>query len=128
MKQTVEEAAQAAFPYIWPKNGQGEDIVQRVGQRAPGIRKCEDKQKAFIDGSAWQKQQGIDWIRCDMELPAPFERTNFGANSLQVLISDGLNLSNTHYAYSHAGEGIGWFALVFTPTHWAIINLPKTDE
>lgn len=109
MKQTLEQAA--------------EQYGRRINAEHPSNAATH-----FLAGSAWQKQQGIEWIRCDRELPAPFERTNFGVNSLQVLVTDGLNLSNTYYSYSHDAVGYGWFAIVFTPTHWAIINLPKTNE
>lgn len=107
-KQTVEEAAQAFA------NGHYGNI--------------NTLRRGFLAGSAWQKQQGIEWLRCDMELPPSVHRTAFGADSNYVLVTEGNVFEKSYYTYEENGEGLGWYRLPFTPTHWALINLPKTDE
>lgn len=53
-KESVEEAAKKMadiiLPYVWPKNGLGEEIVQRVGQNAPFSKKHRKEQQRFIHG------------------------------------------------------------------------------
>ncbi len=47
-EQEAKEYADKAFPYVWPKNGLGEEIVQRVGQKPPNSKKHSIIHKKII--------------------------------------------------------------------------------
>jgi len=55
LQQEAEKYAETKFPFVWPKNKHGEDMVQRVGHANPPFsRKHREKQSeistAFISG------------------------------------------------------------------------------
>lgn len=51
IKQQIATEAEKRYPFIWPKNKHGEEIVQRVGQNAPGIAKAKRIQNIFKAGA-----------------------------------------------------------------------------
>lgn len=75
-----------------------------------------------------QKQIGsITWFNCDY-LPPISEITEFGTYSVEVLVSNNINVAKSKYVRLPDGKNVGWFGVNvfgFEPTHWAYINLPK---
>jgi hypothetical protein len=61
IEQKARQYADKVCPFVWPKNKEGEDIVQRVGQAAPGSakhRKLQSKLKAaYIAGASESVKQ-----------------------------------------------------------------------
>lgn len=52
IQEQIEAAALKRYPYIWPKNKDGEFIEQRVGQKnPPGSKKAKTIQGIFINGA-----------------------------------------------------------------------------
>ncbi len=85
-------------------------------------------QDGFIDGAAWQREQGIDWISVSDENRKP---------ELSVLYlvfdpSDVLTHYTAFYMPLPTTEKVGCFTKGMEPcfyvTHYAILNLPKTDK
>lgn len=113
-KQTVEEEAKLFIGY----------------PRDPLVN-MNAYEKGFVDGSSfgskWQKEQGIDWISCDKSLPEKVRLYDHGDESARVLLTNGEQIEYSFYIWLRSGEQYGWHSCNFKPTHWAIINLPKTD-
>ena len=47
-KNIIEELANEKYPFVWPKNKDGEEIVQRVGQKAPGSAQHRKRINQFV--------------------------------------------------------------------------------
>lgn len=106
-KQTVEEAAIiASMPY--------------------GTRKAMLIVTGFEFGAAWQREQGIDWIN------EGFPRKQENGISKECLFKQN-GYYGVHYGYFSFKENI-WFSYTINSiirgivTHWAYINLPKTEK
>lgn len=72
-------------------------------------------EQGFLAGSAWQKQQGIEWISVEV-MP---KMNDLGI--LPILITDGKEVKvwyMLHPLVLKTGD--------FNATHWAYITLPKT--
>lgn len=108
MKQTLEQAA--------------EQYGRRIDAEHPSNAATD-----FLAGSAWQKQQGIEWISVDNPPEPVVEHTHCWLSKF-LLVSDGYLVDQTRAVFSVYKELVGWEACSITPTHYAFINLPKTDE
>lgn len=115
-KQTVEEAVIHGIQ-ILEYNRENDRAVYRSG---------------FYDGAAWQKEQGIDWISVDINPDVDWHEIedggSFKISKPLLLWKDGvrpvtgqfwMSLGSHPYYRLDAGNWV--------PTHWAYINLPKTD-
>ena len=60
-KTIIEQAAEKKYPYIWPKNKHGEDMVQRVGEGAPYSQKFKKMQGAFAAGAQYVVENPSDF-------------------------------------------------------------------
>lgn len=102
MKQTLEQAA--------------EQYGRRIDAEHPSNAATD-----FLAGSAWQKQQGIEWI----SRRYPPIRKSDDPMMIHFLVTDGgrveLRYFDFHGGYESWSPG-------FYVTHYAIINLPKIDE
>jgi len=111
--QTVEEAAQSRWPL--------------TDKLTPSDRSLfEMWHRMFKDGAAWQKEQGIEWINIENQTP-PL--------SFQCLVYDPSAIVKCYTAFYMplpTTENAGCFTNGNTPcfnvTHFAYINLPKTDK
>jgi len=114
MIQTLEEAL---TPYA---NKRGIILL-------PGKDYTKRYTEGFEDGAAWQKEQGINWISVNNNLPPNDKEAPNIICSINVLIwREGLSIVEGFYmpeigVWRH-GSG-NW-----QPTHWAFINVPKTDK
>ncbi len=115
IKQTVEEAA---------KGFASKEFTHEDGP----FSTYEPLKIGFDAGAAWQREQGIDWIDVSSEKPLLFTDTAIGGYSVKVLVTDGLNIAVSQAVFRNDGGFIGWLGDDITPTHWAYINLPKTDK
>lgn len=51
-KERIAQEAEKLYPYVWPKNKHGEEIVMRVGQKAPPFSaKIRKIKQAYIAGA-----------------------------------------------------------------------------
>jgi hypothetical protein len=121
-KQTVEEAAKD-----WD--------TQQFGAVTNGtkIELTENKHSqflcaAFLAGSAWHKQQGIEWISVEDGSRKP-------ELSVLYLVYDPKDIIKVYPAFympmptiEFAGCFMKGGVPCFYVTHYALINLPKTDE
>jgi hypothetical protein len=105
-KQTVEEAATAFSEKV------------RNSPRALKTAQALGAKEGFYAGSAWQKEQGIDWIGLAEGLPQP----KGNEKHIGVIITDGRYTRCCAYWFESKT-----FATTLDVTHWALINLPKTD-
>lgn len=106
-KQTVEDAASAYAEYT------DESPRGRIETRIEA-----EKYEGFIAGSHWQKEQGIEWI--DAATNSPVATHGYVIN---VLITDGIKMAFCDFETTSNV----FLRPQFLPTHWAYINLPKTD-
>jgi hypothetical protein len=84
--------------------------------------------QGFVGGSAWQREQGIEWISAEDRLPNIMGTYEWGAESAYVLITNGAHVGYTFFQWFKDGTPQGWYYRDFVPTHFAYINLPKTDK
>lgn len=72
LQQKIQEKADKKYPFIWPKNKHGEEIVMRVGQEnPPGSRKIKNIQGAFISGATFYHDElAMRWVRAEAIPPA----------------------------------------------------------
>lgn len=115
-QQTVEEAAKETTNIF--------KVDDNYDDHAYG----EGHYKGFLRGAAWQKEQGIDWIEVAIEKPPIDETEKNIVCSVSVLTwAEGHKVVEGIYFHDFGGwrcHGAGnW-----QPTHWAFINLPKTDK
>lgn len=115
MKQTVEEAAEK------------EALDHGKGFYSQAV--IDDLEAFFIKGAAWQREQGIDWISVAERLPEIEHVINqIGASyTMRVLVTNGRGYDFSQAVFQQNGNHIGWLG-DYNPTHWAYINLPKTDK
>jgi hypothetical protein len=69
----------------------------------------------------------ITWFDCDKVKPPILEITELGSYSVEVLITDKINIHKSKFCRAIDGSLVGWFGqniFGFTPTHWAFINFP----
>lgn len=51
IQDKIKAEAERKYPFVWPKNKHGEDIVQVVGANPPGSAKARKVQEVFIAGA-----------------------------------------------------------------------------
>lgn len=113
MIQTEEEAAHTTAAKKYQLLSEPYDILKN----------------GFVNGAAWQREQGIDWISVKDGLPQPTEISSIADYSADVLTYYSGRLEFSKAAFLKNGEFIGFCGQAgFAPTHWAYINLPKTDK
>jgi hypothetical protein len=80
----------------------------------------------FADGAAWQREQGIEWISVANEKP-PLDASAIMPCSVKVLITAEDRPICEGYYFP---DFDGWKHSTgnWQPTHYAFINLPKTDK
>lgn len=67
--QQIKIDAERKYPFVWPLNKHGEEIVQRVGQGAPGSAKAKKIQNIYIQGRIDQYRHlmadrpGLRWVK-----------------------------------------------------------------
>ena len=119
-KQTAEQAADLAIKDLPCKDDN--DLLYNSGYR-----------RGFKNGSAWQREQGIDWISVTSPPDVYWEETEDGG-SMRISKPILLGAEGKRPAigqYWHPIHGNSYYRLdtgTFTPTHWAYITLPKTDK
>ncbi len=74
---------------------------------------------AFKAGASWQKEQGIEWIKVEDGLP----ETKHGF-VIDVLVTNGIAKDIRMYDT----DRMKFYGVQYIVTHWAYINLPKTDK
>lgn len=98
-----------------------------LGDRETVFGDRERMETHFINGAAWQKENGgINWISVDKELPPPNEYSAYG-DSDKVLCCDKLTGKTWKdmYSYKPFTKEPRWIFAEIQPTHWAKINLPE---
>ena len=106
-KETIEQVTKDANPYTYKE-------LKSAFTRG------------FKSGAAWQKEQGIEWIKVEDGLPRNDKEQPYIVCSVNVLIwREGLSIVEGFYM----PEVNMWRHNTghWQPTHWAYINLPKTD-
>lgn len=95
-----------------------EEAAQELSESYP-IERAYDIVEGFKAGAAWQKEQCIDWVRVENGLP----KLGIGKSHLLLLVTDGKKIDTSLLQFD------GKFTCTFIhPTHYALINLPKTDK
>lgn len=95
-----------------------EEAAQKLSESYP-IERAYDIVEGFQAGAAWQKELGIEWISVFDFYPLPKKGNHF----INVLVCNEREWGLRTY---DAEAKIWWSG--FSVTHWAYINLPKTDK
>lgn len=72
----------------------------------------------FIDGSSWRSQQGIEWVSVEDGLPPTFQKVLCATRKGSFVLSS-----------VHSGGELDTYFIDEDDcfTHYALLNLPKTD-
>jgi hypothetical protein len=91
----IESKANEIFPYVWPKNKDGEEIQQRVGQNAPNskkhalvIQKMVRMAKECLADPEILAAQGLssnEWISVKEKLPTASDTCDYFYNKVMTL-------------------------------------------